>query len=87
MRPERKGDNLTVISEPIVQKVREPPRFTTLWASRPITGIAVPICLEAYRFTYYLPQGWRQYIPPKPSTSVSVSGYVLCHIPQNNNLR
>jgi hypothetical protein len=32
-RPARKVDNLTAISEPTVQKLCEPRRFTTLWAS------------------------------------------------------
>jgi hypothetical protein len=32
-RPARKTDNLTVICEPIVYKMWEPRRFTTLWAS------------------------------------------------------
>jgi hypothetical protein len=32
-RPARKADNLTVICEPIVQKIWEPRRLTTLWAS------------------------------------------------------
>jgi hypothetical protein len=31
-RPTRKADNLTVIWEPIVQKMWEPRRLTTLWA-------------------------------------------------------
>jgi flagellar motor switch protein FliM len=33
-RPARKADNLTTICEPIVQKIWEPQRLTTLWASR-----------------------------------------------------
>jgi hypothetical protein len=32
-RPVRKADNLTAICEPIVQKMWEPRRLTTLWAS------------------------------------------------------
>jgi hypothetical protein len=32
-RPVRKADNLTAIYEPIVQKMWEPRRLTTLWAS------------------------------------------------------
>jgi hypothetical protein len=32
-RPARKADNLTAICEPIVQKMLEPQRLTTLWAS------------------------------------------------------
>jgi hypothetical protein len=32
-RPARKADNLTAICEPIVCKIWEPRRFTTLWAS------------------------------------------------------
>jgi hypothetical protein len=32
-RPARKPDNLTAISEPIVEKMWEPRRLTTLWAS------------------------------------------------------
>jgi hypothetical protein len=31
-QPARKADNLTVICEPIVCKMWEPQRFTTLWA-------------------------------------------------------
>jgi hypothetical protein len=31
--PERKADNLTAISEPIVKVMWEPQRLTTLWAS------------------------------------------------------
>jgi hypothetical protein len=33
-RPARKADNLTVIYQPIVYKMREPRRLTTLWASK-----------------------------------------------------
>jgi hypothetical protein len=32
-RSERKGDNLTAICEPIIWKMWEPRRLTTLWAS------------------------------------------------------
>jgi hypothetical protein len=32
-RPARKADNLTAICEPIVEKMWEPRRLTTLWAS------------------------------------------------------
>jgi hypothetical protein len=32
-RPARKADNLTAICEPIVCKILEPRRLTTLWAS------------------------------------------------------
>jgi hypothetical protein len=32
-RPERKADNLTAICEPIVWKMWEPRRHTTLWAT------------------------------------------------------
>jgi hypothetical protein len=32
-RPERGADNLTAICEPIVYKMWEPRRFTTLWTS------------------------------------------------------
>jgi hypothetical protein len=32
-RPARKADNVTAICEPIVQKMWEPGRLTTLWAS------------------------------------------------------
>jgi hypothetical protein len=32
-RPVRKADNLTAICEPIVSKMWEPRRLTTLWAS------------------------------------------------------
>jgi hypothetical protein len=32
-RPERKADNFTAICESIVQKMWEPRRLTTLWAS------------------------------------------------------
>jgi hypothetical protein len=31
-RPAREADNLTAICEPIVKKIWEPRRFTTLWA-------------------------------------------------------
>jgi hypothetical protein len=33
-RPARKADNLTAICEPIVKKIWEPRRLTTLWAFR-----------------------------------------------------
>jgi hypothetical protein len=42
-RPARKADNLTTICEPIVQKMWEPRRLTTLWAST-----------AGYRDTLYL---------------------------------
>jgi hypothetical protein len=32
-QPARKADNLTTVCEPIVQKMCEPRRLTTLWAS------------------------------------------------------
>jgi hypothetical protein len=38
-RQARNAD-LTAICEPIVQKMWELRRLTTLWASRPVTGIA-----------------------------------------------
>jgi hypothetical protein len=41
-RPARKADNLTANYEPIVYKMWEPRRLTTLWASWPVTGIALP---------------------------------------------
>jgi hypothetical protein len=34
-RPVSKADNLTAICEPTVQKMWEPRRLTTLWASTP----------------------------------------------------
>jgi hypothetical protein len=40
-RPVRKADNLTAIYEPIIKVMWEPQRLTTLWASRPATGIAL----------------------------------------------
>jgi hypothetical protein len=45
-RPARKADNLTAICEPIVLKMWDPQRLTTLWAS-----------MAWYRdsFTFYLP--------------------------------
>jgi hypothetical protein len=36
----RKADNLTAICEPIVYKMWEPRRLTTLWASQPVKEIA-----------------------------------------------
>jgi hypothetical protein len=45
-RPPRKADNLTAICEPIVQKMWEPRRHTTLRPSRPVTGIALPLRIE-----------------------------------------
>jgi hypothetical protein len=44
-RPERKADNLTAISEPIIMKMWQPRSLTTLWAST-----------ACYRdsFTFYL---------------------------------
>jgi hypothetical protein len=33
-RPVRKADNLTAICDPIVKKMWEPQRLTTLWASK-----------------------------------------------------
>jgi hypothetical protein len=41
-RPARKADNLTATCEPIVKKMWEPRLFTNLWASRPVTGRALP---------------------------------------------
>jgi hypothetical protein len=46
-QPARKADNLTAICEPIVQKMWEPWRLTTLWAWRQVTGIVL-------RFTFYV---------------------------------
>jgi hypothetical protein len=40
-RPVRKADKLTSICEPIVQKMLEPRRLTTLWASMATTVIAL----------------------------------------------
>jgi hypothetical protein len=37
-RPARKADNLTAICDPIVQKMWEPRRLTTLWASTACYG-------------------------------------------------
>jgi hypothetical protein len=44
-RPARKADNLTALCEPITQKMWKPRRLTTLWASQPVTGIALPLSL------------------------------------------
>jgi hypothetical protein len=38
-RPARKADNLTAICEPIVLKMWEPRRVTTLWASTACYGL------------------------------------------------
>jgi hypothetical protein len=40
-QPARKADNFTAICEPIVYKMWEPRRLTTLWAPRLVTGIAL----------------------------------------------
>jgi hypothetical protein len=37
-RPARDADNLTTICEPIVYKMWEPRRLTTLWASTALQG-------------------------------------------------
>jgi hypothetical protein len=39
-RPARKADKLTAYFEPIVWKMWEPRRLTTLWVSTAVTGIA-----------------------------------------------
>jgi hypothetical protein len=36
-------DDLTTICEPIVYKIREPWRLTTLWSPRPVTWISLPL--------------------------------------------
>jgi hypothetical protein len=41
-RQARKTDNFTAICEPIVYKMWEPRRLTTVWASWPVTGIDFP---------------------------------------------
>jgi hypothetical protein len=45
----RKADNLTAISEPILKKRWKPRRLTTLWVSRPVTGIALPFFFFSLR--------------------------------------
>jgi hypothetical protein len=42
-RPARKADDHTAICELIVYKMWEPRHLTTLWPSRPVTGIALPL--------------------------------------------
>jgi hypothetical protein len=50
-RPARKADNLTVICEPSVQKMREPRRLTIYHPPRPVTRIV----LHYFTFTQYRP--------------------------------
>jgi hypothetical protein len=40
-RPARKADNLTFIYEPIIYKMLDPQRLSTLWPPWPVTGIAL----------------------------------------------
>jgi hypothetical protein len=40
-RPAHKAYNLTAICESVVYKMWEPQRLTTVWVSRPVTGIAL----------------------------------------------
>jgi hypothetical protein len=55
-RPARKADNLTANSEAIIQKMWEPQRLTTLWAST-----------ACYRDSFYLftftIEMWRHIVP------------------------
>jgi hypothetical protein len=56
-RPTHTADNLTAICEPTVQKMWEPRRLTTLWASGPprsVPGIALPFFFFAF-FNVYIP--------------------------------
>jgi hypothetical protein len=69
-QPARKADNFTAICEPIVKEMWEPRPLTTLWASRPVTGIALfiiwtkisktflftckPICFDTFCLYYIL---------------------------------
>jgi hypothetical protein len=46
-RPVRKADNLTVICEPIFQKMWETRSFTTLWDSR--MGIILPFFILNFK--------------------------------------
>jgi hypothetical protein len=50
-----KADILTSICEPIVQKVWEPQDFTTPWAPRLITGIALHSYLSMFRVLCNIP--------------------------------
>jgi hypothetical protein len=63
-RPERKGDNLTAICEPIDYKMWKPRRLTTLWAST-----------ACYRdsFTFFLPSlGTNLPLPYLPNEDVKI---------------
>jgi hypothetical protein len=42
VRPAREGDNLTASCETIVYKMWKPRHLTILWASRLLTGMALP---------------------------------------------
>jgi hypothetical protein len=58
-RPGRKADNLTAICEPIVYKMWDPRRLTTLWAS-------TACYRDSFTFTFcYTPilfvSGWRMW--------------------------
>jgi hypothetical protein len=44
-QPGHKADKLTAICEPTVYKIWEPRRLTSLRASWPITGIALPLVM------------------------------------------
>jgi hypothetical protein len=56
VRPARKADNLTAICELTVYKMCKPQHLTTLWVSRPVTGIPLPTftltytCINPYCF-------------------------------------
>jgi hypothetical protein len=43
-RPERGANNISAICEPIVQKMWEPRRLTTLWTFTACYRIALPTC-------------------------------------------
>jgi hypothetical protein len=52
-RPERKSDNLTAICELIVQKMWDPWRLTTLWASTVLYRDSFTFTLLNVEFVFY----------------------------------
>jgi hypothetical protein len=53
-RPGRKADNLIAISEPIVYKMWEPRRLTTLWASTACHRDSFTFLWRLYEISYLL---------------------------------
>jgi hypothetical protein len=53
--PARGADNLTAICELIVQKMREPRRLTTLWASTACYRKSFALALPHFALSYDIP--------------------------------